>query len=367
MTPRSTSPSLRQGFTTGSAAAAAAKAALWFLLTGRKALSVEIPLPAGGRLHIPVASVEPEGDGARAVVVKDAGDDPDATNRARISCLAMVDPSKLGGLDIEGGRGVGRVTLPGLPVPVGQAAINPVPREQIGQAAREPMDEAGFTGSARLLVEVEDGEAMAVKTLNPRLGIVGGISILGTQGIVKPFSLDAWKATIDSGLEVARAAGGTVAAFSTGRRSERMLMARRPELPGLAFVQAADFFGYSLERAAGLGFSELIWGCFFGKLVKMAQGLAYTHAHQAPTDFKALAELAGQAGADEWVCREVAVANTARHALELVPEGGVREGFVEITVAKALNAARAHAGPGPRVGICCFGFEETVLGEAYSS
>jgi cobalt-precorrin-5B (C1)-methyltransferase len=367
MTPRSSSPSLRQGFTTGSAAAAAAKAALVFLLTGKSYLSVEIPLPTGGRLQVTVESVRPEGKGARAVVVKDAGDDPDATNRARISCLAVVDPSIPSRLDIDGGRGVGRVTLPGLPVPVGQAAINPVPRDQIGQAAREAIAEAGYTGSASLLVEVENGEAMAAKTLNPRLGIVDGISILGTQGIVKPFSLDAWKATIDSGLQVARAAGIGVAAFSTGRRSERLLMARLPKLSGLAFVQAADFFAYSLQMAAGLGFSEIVWGCFFGKLVKMAQGLAYTHAHEAPTDFRLLAELAGQAGADERVCRELLTANTARHALELVPEGNVRENFVERTAWKALNAARAHVGPGPRLGICCFGFDETVLAEAYTS
>jgi cobalt-precorrin-5B (C1)-methyltransferase len=301
------------------------------------------------------------------LVIKDAGDDPDATNRARISCLAVIDPSIPGGLHIEGGRGVGRVTLPGLPVPVGQAAINPVPRDQIGQAAREAIAEAGYAGSASLLVEVEDGEAMAAKTLNPRLGIVGGISILGTQGIVKPFSLDAWKATIDSGLDVARAAGLTVAAFSTGRRSERLLMARRPEVPGLAFVQAADFFAYSLQKAAGLGFSEIVWGCFFGKLVKMAQGLAYTHAHEAPTDFGLLAKLAGESGADEGVCRELLTANTARHALELIPEGVVRKNLVERTVRRALNAAQAQVGPGPRLGICCFGFDETVLGEAYTS
>jgi len=367
MTSKSSSASLRQGFTTGSAAAAAAKAALGYLLNGRALLSVEIPLPTGGRLQIPVESVRPEEKGARAVVVKDAGDDPDATNRARISCLAVIDPTIPGGLDIDGGRGVGRVTLPGLPITVGQAAINPVPREQIGQAAREAFAAAGYTGSASLLVEVEDGEAMAAKTLNPRLGIMGGISILGTQGIVKPFSLAAWRATIDSGLEVARAAGVTVAAFSTGRRSERLLMARRSELSSLAFVQAADFFAYSLQKAAVLGFSEIVWGCFFGKLVKMAQGLAYTHAHEAPTDFRLLAELAGRSGADEKVCRELLTANTARHALELVPEGEVRENFVERTVRRALNAAQIHVGPGPRLGICCFGFDETALAEVYTS
>jgi cobalt-precorrin-5B (C1)-methyltransferase len=271
------------------------------------------------------------------------------------------------------------VTLPGLPVPVGRAAINPVPLAQIERAACEAMEESGYTGRVRLVLEVEDGEAMARRTLNPRLGVVGGISILGTQGIVMPFSLEAWKATIDSGLEVARAAGCTTAAFATGRRGERLLMARRSSLPELAFIQAADFFAYATQRAVQMGFSEIVWGCFFGKLAKMAQGLPSTHAHASPTDFVALAELAGQAGADAGTCLEVSRANTARHALEIVPEGLVRERFVAKAAAKALEAARGFAivasDPGagtcqaasPRLGVCCFGFEGGVLAEAYTS
>jgi cobalt-precorrin-5B (C1)-methyltransferase len=382
---RGASACLRQGFTTGSAATAAAKAALEFLFTGKKTAIVDIPLPTGGRLAIPVESVTWHGEGqedhagpdhghacpaarqARAVVVKDAGDDPDATNRARIACVAGLVHGEPGEVILEGGTGVGRVTRPGLPVPVGQAAINPAPRAQIIRAAREVLDAAGHSGAVRLVIEAEDGEAMAARTLNPRLGIVGGISILGTQGIVKPFSLDAWKATIDSGLEVARASGTDTAAFSTGRRSERMLMAHMPELPEICFVQAADFFAYSLEKAVSLGFSGIVWGCFFGKLVKMAQGPRYTHAHEAPTDFAALAALAEQAGAGEDICREVALANTARHALEIVPEGEMRARFAALTAGRALAAARSFAGDGPRLTICCFGFEGGLLAKAYSA
>jgi len=421
MTRRSSSGGLRQGFTTGSAAAAAAKAALTFLLTGEVQSAVDIPLPPGGRLTVPVESVGMEGAAARATVVKDAGDDPDATHGARISCLASIAPSEAvnlsdaggegqrerspqpehsappGHVDIEGGSGVGRVTLPGLPVPVGQAAINPVPRAQIEQAAREALQASGLTSQARqvrqvrLVIEVEGGEAMASRTLNPRLGILGGISILGTQGIVMPFSLEAWKATIDSGLEVARAAafstGRRTAAFSTGRRGERLLMARRLDLPELAFIQAADFFAYAIERAVRLDYSEIVWGCFFGKLAKMAQGLPYTHAHAAPTDFAALAELAGRAGASPETCLEVARANTARHALLIVPDDAIRERFAALTCAMALEAARSfaltalgerpgssaepNAGPEPRpiprLGICCFDFEGGLLAEAYTS
>ncbi|WP_243313601.1 cobalt-precorrin-5B (C(1))-methyltransferase CbiD [Fundidesulfovibrio agrisoli] len=401
---------LRQGFTTGSAAAAAAKAALNLLLTGSAPNVADIPLPPGaqppgtspsgtspqearpprgnppkeqppanqqpeiqplaaqpprvpqGRLAVPVAGAALEGDAARAWVVKDGGDDPDATHGATIACVATLRPEP--GIELDGGNGVGRVTLPGLPVPPGQAAINPAPRAQILLAAQESLDQAGYSGGASLLIEVEDGEAIARHTLNPRLGIVGGISILGTGGVVKPFSHAAWRATIDSGLSVARAAGLRVAAFSTGRRSERLLMARRPELPERAFVQAADFFAHALRQAAATGFTAVAWGCYFGKLAKMAQGLEYTHAHAEPTDFALLSRLAGEAGCPAEVCAAVGGANTARHALELVPDGPLRQAFAARTAQAALEAARGFGGPGLEISICCFGFESGVLAVA---
>ncbi|GFK92858.1 Cobalt-precorrin-5B C(1)-methyltransferase [Fundidesulfovibrio magnetotacticus] len=417
----------RQGFTTGSAAAAAARAALTLLLTGRALETADIPLPPGagaaipkgarpdarpddpddarladtgaGRLVVPVDRTGLAGRTAWAEVVKDGGDDPDATHGARIRCVASLEPGAETSVIVEGGSGVGRVTLPGLPVPVGRAAINPAPLAQIEAAAREALAEAGAdakgftgegaddghgavagpgagtgrTGLVRLTVEVAHGEELARRTLNPRLGITGGISILGTQGVVKPFSHAAWQATIDSGLAVARASGDKTAALSTGRRSERLLMARRPELPERAFVQAADFFAHSLGEAARLGFEEIVWGCFFGKLAKMAQGQAYTHARSGDTDFALLARLAREAGADPASARAVAAANTARHALEIVP-GELRGAFAARVLERALEAARGfleagarRAGNAPRVGIVCFGFDEGLLVEGYSS
>jgi len=267
------------------------------------------------------------------------------------------------------------VTLPGLPVAVGRAAINPAPLAQIERAAQEALNAAnpaGYQGGVHLLIEVEGGEEMATRTLNPRLGILGGISILGTQGVVAPFSLDAWKATIHSGLTVARATGCKTAALSTGRRGERLLMAHRPDPPEQCFVQAADFFAYSTQTAVELGFEEIVWGCFFGKLVKMAQGLPVTHAHSAPTDFAALAGWADAAGADRATCRAVREANTARHALEIATEQGFRRRFAALVLARALRAAREFAdaahkkGPRPRIGICCFSFEGEILAEGYA-
>uniref|UniRef100_A0A7C3W805 Cobalt-precorrin-5B C(1)-methyltransferase n=1 Tax=Fundidesulfovibrio putealis TaxID=270496 RepID=A0A7C3W805_9BACT len=356
---------LRQGFTTGSAAAAAAVAALELLLRDVALDAADIPLPPGGRLAVPVARVEREGGGVRARVVKDAGDDPDATHGALIECLAERAPGPPGQVELLAGRGVGRVTLPGLPVAPGQPAINPAPRAQIVAAAREAAARAGYAGALRLLIEVPDGEALARRTLNPRLGIVGGISILGTQGVVKPFSHAAWLATIDAGLDVARAAGQATAALSTGRRSERLLMARLPELPALCFVQAADHFGHGTRRAASGGFTTIVWGCFFGKLAKMAQGLESTHAHAAALDFALLTRLAREAGVDAQTARGMARANTARHALDLA--GDKRQDFARIVTRAALDAARTFAGPGPRLGVCCFDFDETLLAEAYSA
>ena len=359
---RDPSRPLRQGFTTGSAAAAAAKAAAMALLgAGGHPQRVDIPLPGGGRLEVPLADVRADG---WAWVVKDGGDDPDATHGARIGCrVELLPDGPAGAVELEGGPGVGRVTLPGLPVPPGQAAINPVPRRQIAEAVGEALRAGGFSGAARVTVEVENGEAIARHTLNPRLGILGGISILGTAGIVKPFSHEAWRATIASGLAVARAAGLTTCAFSTGRRSERMLMAHCPGFFPLSFVQAADFFAFSLRSAVEMGFTEIVWGCYFGKLAKMAQGLEYTHAHAGATDFTLLADLAAVAGAAPAITQAVAAANTARHALELVQPAGVRRVFAALTARRALRAARSFAGPGPRLRLVCFDFDQGVLSE----
>jgi len=270
------------------------------------------------------------------------------------------------------------VTLPGLPVAVGHAAINPAPLAQIERAAHEALQEAldaanpaGYPGGVRLVIEVEGGEEMASRTLNPRLGILGGISILGTQGVVKPFSLDAWKATIDSGLTVAHTTGCETAALSTGRRGERLLMAHRPKLPERCFVQAADFFAHATQKAVELGFDEIVWGCFFGKLVKMAQKLPVTHAHSAPTDFASLARWAGESGADRTTCQAIGQANTARHALEIAAEKGFRHRFAALVLDQALRAAHEFADkargdlPLPRVTICCFSFEGEILTEDY--
>ena len=203
----------------------------------------------GGRLEIFIEQLQILGTAVRAAVIKDGGDDPDATHGARLWAEVRLFPRKPGTIEVEGGPGVGRVTLPGLPRQPGEAAINPAPLKQIQDAVAEAFALAGYPGGADVLVSVENGEKIAERTMNPRLGIVGGISILGTSGIVRPFSHEAWQASIAEALDVAQALELPTVCFSTGRRSERLLQACFPELSERCFIQIADFF--CLQPAAG--------------------------------------------------------------------------------------------------------------------
>lgn len=339
---------LREGFTTGTAAAAAAKAGVLFLAGGERREVVEVPLPAGGRYVVPIARYEAEGAGVRVTVVKDGGDDPDVTHRAEIQSLVALNSGlRDGEIVLEGGKGVGKVTLPGLPIPPGEPAINPAPRAQIADACREALEEAGKKGGVRVLVEVPEGERLAQKTLNPRLGILGGISILGTRGTVKPFSHASYLATIESGLDVARAAGLTHAVLSTGGRSERMAREDLPHLPELACVQFADFFAPALEAAAKRGFTRITLAVFFGKLAKQAQGLANTHARTAPLDLAALATVCAAAGLESEAVAQVAAANTALAAQDVILASPAGPACLRAVAAHAMACARKFAGPGP--------------------
>jgi len=342
--------SLREGFTTGSAAAAAARAAMIFALTGQAPALVDIPLPPPhsadrNRLRIAIAQVADDGMGVRAAVVKDAGDDPDATHGARIEAHVILDPAFSGvgpHVLIGGGAGVGRVTLPGLPVAVGQAAINPGPLEQIRASVLEVLPEE-YKGIVLVVIEAPGGEEIAKHTLNPRLGVLGGISILGTGGIVRPYSHGAWAECICRSLDVARAAGHTAAVMTTGRRSERFFQERHPFAPDICLVQAADFYAHALRAAAERGFTTIIWAVFFGKLVKQAQGFESTHAREAELDFALLARWAGRAGADQAAQAAIAGANTAAQALALLPSE-VAARLTAVLVDHAKAAAAKHLG-----------------------
>lgn len=353
---------LRTGFSTGTAAAAAAKAALLALLEGRTPQEVALTLPMGQVLQIPVEQVQRLGEGrARATVMKDAGDDPDVTHKARVSAEVRLLSSGEG-IVIRGGEGVGRVTRPGLPVAVGEPAINPVPRRMIRQALEEVWRQAGPGGGPALEVEISvaEGERLARRTLNPRLGILGGISILGTTGLVKPFSHEAYTATIASALDVAAAAGEKRVVFTTGGKSEKRAMRLRPELPELCFVQIADFFGFALGKAGDGRFSWVGLVSFFGKALKQAQGLEYTHAHKAPMDLGRLADWLRQAGEEPGLCDQVAAANTARHALDILRGAGRLEA-VHLVGRRLVASARRFAGERPALWVTVLDYDDTVL------
>jgi len=355
---------LRQGFATGTAAAAAALGALYELLGRPCPETVEAPLPGGGSLSIAVQRHGRDGHRGEAVVVKDAGDDPDVTHGAEIGARVWRrEPPAAGeAITLAGGEGVGRVTKPGLPVAVGEPAINPVPRRMIRQGLRQVWDEICPGEPLGLGVEifVPRGEELARHTLNPRLGIVGGISILGTTGLVKPFSHQAYRATIAASLRVARAAGLSHIAFSTGGKSEGYLQAQLPGLAQEAFVQMGDYVRFALKVAAGMGFAEITAGAFFGKALKMAQGFGHTHASKGLADLKELGRRTRELTGDATLAGAVAGANTARQALEILSAAGAG-GVVAQVGAGMLAALRDYAGPGPGLTAVMFDFDGSPL------
>jgi len=355
---------LRQGFATGAAAAAAAQGALCELLDRPCPDRVEVALPGGGSLSIPLNRHERRGARGEAVVIKDAGDDPDVTHGAEIGARVWRLESPGAGEDITllGGEGVGRVTKPGLPVAVGEPAINPVPRRMIRLALRQVWDKFCPGEPLRLRVEifVPRGEELARHTLNPRLGIVGGISILGTTGLVKPFSHQAYRATIASSLRVVQAAGLKHLGFSIGGKSEEHLKAFLPKLPEEAFIQMGDYVRFALKVAAHMKFSEITAAAFFGKALKIAQGFGHTHASRGLADLQELGRLTLSLTGNAALAQAVAGANTARQTLEILTEAGA--GLVVAHVGAGMLAAlRDYAGPRPKLNAVMLDFNGSLL------
>ena len=276
--------SLRTGFSTGTAAAGAVTAALLALAEKEAPASLEVPLPGGGSLLVPVHGQALLGSTGEGRIIKNAGDDPDVTHGALIGAKVRLlnGAAPAGEVIFRRGEGVGLVTKPGLPVPPGEPAINPVPRKIIRQVARHWWPQLFPGRPLRLEVEIfaPQGEELARQTLNPRLGILGGISILGTTGLVKPFSHQAYRATIALGLKVARAAGLSQVICSTGGKSEVLAGTLLPGLPEEALVQMGDYVHFAIRLAGRLGFRKITVAAFFGKAMKIAQGLGHTHASQ---------------------------------------------------------------------------------------
>jgi cobalt-precorrin-5B (C1)-methyltransferase len=311
---------LRTGWTTGACAAAAAKAATTALATGELQETVQISLPSGQRVRFGVdaCTLTPD-DTAEAVVVKDAGDDPDVTHGARLT--ASVRWRDEPGVELDGGVGVGVVTKPGLGLELGGPAINPVPRAMITQSVGEVIDLA--QRGIHILISVPDGEKMARKTTNARLGIIGGISILGTTGIVRPFSTASWRASVEQAISVLAAQGEDTVVLCTGGRTEKGAMKLLPQLPEVCFVEVGDFTGAALRRAVQHGLTRVVFAGMAGKLTKLAGGVLMTHYTRSKVSLTLLQDITLAAGGRPDLAERVATANTARHAAELWDEVGL--------------------------------------------
>lgn len=352
---------MRTGYTTGSSATAAAKAALISVVEQRAVGSVEISLPKGRTITIPIKSCESRGDGARCSVIKDGGDDPDVTHGAEIVAELSLTESR-GEIEIGGGEGVGIVTKPGLGLEIGRPAINPVPRSMITENLREAGDSVLKDRGIRVVVSVPKGRELGPKTDNPRIGIRGGISILGTSGIVIPFSTASYAASIRQGLDVALAMGDETVVLTTGGRSEDF--ARKVvDLPDHCFVQMGDFAGYTVSQCAKKGIKKAYVVGFVGKLAKMAAGARQTHVKGSKVDMAFLAGLAEGAGAAPETAARIRGANTARHVLEIVTEDGVG-GFAGALCGEVHRQMGRHAGGSLPLHVILFDFGGRVLAES---
>lgn len=334
---------LRHGYTTGANATAATKAALLSLLEKRAVTDVEILLPMGDRVSFIMDQVTLADEYAVAEVIKDGGDDPDATHQARI--VATVSWRNESGIELDGGVGVGRVTKPGLPVPVGEAAINPVPRRMIIETAEEVLAEYGISRGIRIIISVPNGEEIAKKTLNARLGILGGISILGTRGTVVPFSTSAFKASIARAVQVAIACGCDHLIITTGGRSEKYAIQELyPDYPEEAFIEMGDFVGFTLKMCRNFGAKKVTLVGMMGKFSKVAQGVMMVHSKSAPINFDFLAEVAARAGASEEMVAQVRNANTASEVGDMMRAQGNTAFFSELCRAICESSLREVEG-----------------------
>jgi cobalt-precorrin-5B (C1)-methyltransferase len=306
---------LRKGWTTGACATAATKAALTALLSGEFPDPVTISLPKGQTPSFALATEELTPEHAFAGIIKDAGDDPDVTHLAMI-CSKVEFAGKGAGITFAAGNGVGTVTKPGLPVAVGEPAINPVPRAMMIGVVEQLCERHNIVPDIKITISVPDGEALAQKTWNPRLGIIGGLSILGTTGIVNPFSCSAWIHSIQSGIDVSRATGITHVLGATGSTSEAAA-AKLYNFSQSAVLDMGDFAGGLLKYLRKNPIAKLTLAGGFAKFSKLAQGAMDLHSGRSQVDMNWLADHSRQLGAEDRLVNNIRQANTALQVLDL--------------------------------------------------
>lgn len=353
---------MRNGFSTSACAAAAAAAAIERLLTGKAMSEVVIDLPAMRGVRFAVARCEQHGEGILCGVIKDAGDDPDVTNGLEIQSL--VEYGAQPGLSLLGGIGVGVVTLPGLPVPVGEPAINPGPRRLIRKVVQETLKnlDADADLGLRITIIVPEGLRIAEQTMNPKLGIIGGISILGTDGLVRPYSAAAFRASIHLEMNVAHEAGYETIGLATGKRSTAYLLSYLNDLHGLGVVDVGDELRYPIQQAMKFRFKQIVFGGMIGKFSKLAQGRFQTHVQEGEVNFEFLAQVADSQGAPPELCTRILTARTAHQVQGWMKEFGIP---IEPELARlAAEKVNAEIKGKMAVKVIIFSLDGKILGEA---
>ena len=355
--------SLRTGYTTGTCAAAATKAALSALVSGNKLPKVNVSLPKDKHIVIDIAWIKfVDERSVTASVIKDGGDDPDVTNGAEIwSTVSLLESSNK--IMIDGGIGVGRVTKPGLGLEIGKAAINPTPLKMINQAIGEILEKQQKNRyGLSILISVPKGEEIAKRTDNPRLGIIGGISILGTTGIVIPYSTASFAASIRQSIDVSIAMGSDSVILTTGGRSEdfaRSIFGN--SVADHAYIQIGDFIGFSIKQCAIKKIKKAYVIGFIGKLTKMAMGVKQTHVKGSNVDMNFLATLANRCGANKELVKKIKLANTARHVGELIDQSGLSM-FYDVLCEEVYNHLSKDSPSDLQIKIILLDFTGKVIG-----
>ena len=349
---------LKTGYTTGSSATAAAKAALLSIINQKKIKKIDILLPKRSFIEIPIYSCEFESNKAKCTVIKNGGDDPDVTHGAEI-IVELLFTDKVNQIDIDGGEGVGIVTKPGLGLEINKPAINPVPKKMIDENLRSIGEKILKKKGFRVIISVPKGKELASKTDNPRLGIKNGISILGTSGIVIPFSTASYAASIRQNLDVAIAMGNYTVVLTTGGRSEDYAK-KIVDLPEHCFVQMGDFSGYTIQQCSKKNIKKAYVVGFIGKLAKMAAGVKQTHVKGSKVDMNFLSELAKKANANDKVIESIKKANTARHVSEIIQESNIK-GFFELICNETYKHMRKLSEEKVPIDVILFDFDGSIL------
>ena len=350
---------LRLGYTTGSCAAAAAKAAAWMLLTGREKTTIQLTTPKGMVLELDILDITRQADQVSCAVRKDSGDDPDVTNGALI--YATVSTSACPGIAFDGGTGVGRVTRPGLDQKVGEAAINSVPRQMIRENVAQVMALTDCRQGLQVTISVPQGQMLAQKTFNPRLGIQGGISILGTTGIVEPMSEQALVDTIRVELRQKRLAGDTVL-LTPGNYGSDFIRQSLGIDPATA-VQCSNFIGDALDLCRELEFRGVLLIGHIGKLVKLGGGMMNTHSKYGDCRMEILAAHAAMAGLPPEKIRKMLACVACDDALGILQEAGCREQTMDSLIRRIGSHLQYRAGQTLTVGAAVFSKEYGLLGQ----